>query len=360
MRPIGGFFCFDPLKEEPDHYFDSLVPAAGDLRYLMSGRCANYYALKDILLTDQKKAAYVPLYTCETVIAPFIKAGYEIYFYEFTKDMTPVFDDSVIDKISVISICGYYGFCNYDRDFVRRCHDRGVIVLEDTTHSIFSKDGLDPYCDYAVGSLRKWIGVPAGGYAIKMQGRFSLTPKTPNLEHLAMRIESMEKKQAILASDYPDEAKLQRASDTFWQAELMLRQIFDDSQSDERSVAIIKHFDFERLIQKRRENYSYLAGHIKSDKQLTVVFPELTEDAVPSHFTLYAEDRADFKEVMERHGIHAVSYWPKGPLIDLNGHKETAYIYNHVISLPCDQRYGIEEMQYIHKIITFYQNTYHQ
>lgn len=47
----------------------------------MSGRCAIYYALEDIMLTDHKRIAYVPIYTCETVLAPFKKAGYKLLFF---------------------------------------------------------------------------------------------------------------------------------------------------------------------------------------------------------------------------------------------------------------------------------------
>ena len=91
----------------------------------MSGRCANYYALQDICLSDTKKVAYVPVYTCETVLAPFLKAGYELLFYDVSRDLTPIFDERVLDRISVVNLCGYYGFCSYDREFIRKCSERG-------------------------------------------------------------------------------------------------------------------------------------------------------------------------------------------------------------------------------------------
>ena len=65
---------------------------------------------------DTRKVAYVPLYTCETVLAPFEKAGYQLKFYELDQDLHSIFDTSVIDEISVLSLCGYYGFCNYDHE----------------------------------------------------------------------------------------------------------------------------------------------------------------------------------------------------------------------------------------------------
>ena len=89
------------------------------------------------------------------VLAPFLKAGYELLFYDVSRDLTPIFDERVLDRISVVNLCGYYGFCSYDREFIRKCSERGISIVEDTTHSIFSADGVDPHCDYVVGSMRK-------------------------------------------------------------------------------------------------------------------------------------------------------------------------------------------------------------
>lgn len=187
MREIGGYF---PYIEEPDnknHYLDGLCPPEGDLRFLMSGRCANYLALEDFKKQQPHPVAYVPLYTCETVIDPFVKAGYELIFYDFTKDMIPVFDESVLDKIHLISICGYYGFSGYDREFLKKCEERGICIIEDTTHSIFSADGIYEGCTYVVGSMRKWLGVSCGGFAIKKTGSFTPLILPPHEVHLNMR-----------------------------------------------------------------------------------------------------------------------------------------------------------------------------
>lgn len=203
MKQIGGFFTYEPLPETENHYLENLCPPGGSLRFFMSGRCANYYALQDICLSDTKKVAYVPVYTCETVLAPFLKAGYELLFYDVSRDLTPIFDERVLDRISVVNLCGYYGFCSYDREFIRKCSERGIIIVEDTTHSIFSADGVDPHCDYVVGSMRKWIGVPAGGFAIKRKGGFSLPVLPPDETHLSMRSMSMRGKQQLCRQGLP-------------------------------------------------------------------------------------------------------------------------------------------------------------
>ncbi len=348
MERIGGFFSYESMNEKENDFFNNICPKGGDLQFLMSGRCGIYYALEDLKLIDKKRVAYVPIYTCETVLAPFEKAGYELLFYDIDKNMTPVFDKSVLNCISIVSICGYYGFCNYDREFIRQCSEKGIAVIEDTTHSIFSRDGVDPYCDYIVGSLRKWIGVPSGGFAIKTKGKFTLPLLDPNTVHLSMRSLAMDVKKEYLHNPSSNkEAELEKATSTFWDAEMMLREIFDSYKSDEQSVYIMKHFDVETLINKRRANYQYLLDNMKPNPELTIVFPKLTKEAVPSHFTLYAKNREKTQKYLLDNGIYSTAYWPQGPLINLEGHPDAAYIYEHVFSIPCDQRYDSRHMQYI-------------
>lgn len=348
MKKIGGYFPYAELSEEPNHFLESLTPDQGELKYLMSGRCAIYYALMDFRKKDQKRVAYVPVYTCETVLAPFQKAGYELLFYDFDRNMIPVFDPDVLDRISLISICGYYGFSGYDREFVKECSRRGIGIIEDTTHSIFSADGIDPHCDYVVGSFRKWIGVASGGFAIKQNGTFAEEPLPPNEEHLNWR------KECISLKDHFDqhtpeeqEALMVQGDELFWKSEMQLRRIFDSYGSDPDSVYIMNHYPVHQLQERRRSNYQYLLEHLKPSAAWRIVFPELPEDTVPSHMTFFASDREAVRQALAAAGIGCTTYWPVGPLVHLEGHPDAAYIYDHVCSVPCDQRYGEAQMQEI-------------
>lgn len=85
---IGGFFPYQPVDSEPNNYVEHTCPDPGDTAHLMSGRCAIYYCLRDLMLTDQKRVAYLPSYDCETVLGCFVKAGYEIHYYDFDKNLS--------------------------------------------------------------------------------------------------------------------------------------------------------------------------------------------------------------------------------------------------------------------------------
>ena len=117
---IGGFFPYQPVDSEPNNYVEHTCPDPGDTAHLMSGRCAIYYCLRDLMLTDQKRVAYLPSYDCETVLGCFVKAGYEIHYYDFDKNLSPVFEEEMIPQISVLLVCGYYGYPTYDENFVKK------------------------------------------------------------------------------------------------------------------------------------------------------------------------------------------------------------------------------------------------
>lgn len=342
MGVIGGMFPFESTFPAENGYFQRICPSSGDISFMMSGRCGIYRCLQDICQYDQKKVAYVPIYTCETVLAPYEKAGYRLKFYELDENLHSVFDEAALDEISVLSLCGYYGFCSYDHAFIRACKDRGIVILEDVTHSLLSSDGIDPLCDYAAGSFRKWMGVSCGGFAMKRAGKFSVPTLPVNPRHLELR----------------DKAIGQGSGDIFWEGELLLREMFDSYAGDQRSEFILRHADLAGISAKRRENYGTILRELPAHPSgFRPVFPTLTPEAVPSHFTVYADQRDKFRRFLDERGIHSTVYWPVGPLVDLTGHDTARYIYDHIVSLPCDQRYSVDDMVRVAQVLREYENT---
>lgn len=335
-KPVS---TIEPLLDYENGFFEKLCLPESDLSFTMSGRCGIYQCLEDIKLRDRKRVAYIPMYTCETVAAPFHKAGYTLKFYEVDKNLRSVFDEDVIDEISVLSLCGYYGFCTYDREFVKKCKERGVIIFEDMTHSMLCEDGMDPLCDYAAGSFRKWIDVTSGGFAFKRHGKFEVSCQTPDEEHLALR------RQYIDTHDM----------EAFWGAEMMLRKIFDLYKGDEESEYIMRYADLIEISRKRRENFNILSDALPEKLNgLHLVFPKLTETSVPSHFCLYADDRDHFLNYLKENDIFYKVFWPVGPLVNVEGHDTVKYVYEHIMSLFCDQHCDREYMLRLAQLLTAY------
>ena len=342
---IGGFFPYGPVGSAENGYVEHTCPDAGDTAHLMSGRCAIYYCLRDLMQTDQKRVAYLPSYDCETVLGCFVKAGYEIHYYDFDKHLTPQFDEALIPEISLLLICGYYGYPTYDADFVKKCRQNGVTVMIDTTHTAFSPVPACLDADYIAVSLRKWMGVASGGLAIKRQGRFGVQPLPIDEEQFALRDKALRTRQNYeRTGSEPDH---QESTDAFWQAEFMLRRIFDMQAGDSASLETIRHYPFRDAIRRRQENYRYLLEHLPEIPGVRPVFPDLPDTVCPMFFAFFAEDREPLLQHLADCDIPPKVYWPVPPFVKAEDYPGAQYIYSHILSVSCDERFTVSDMQKI-------------
>jgi hypothetical protein len=345
---VGGMFCLEkypPAVSSGGRLSGGLVDKLGgeDRRFCMSGRCAIYYCLRDFMQGDTKRVAYLPAYTCETVVAPYKKAGYELLFYDVSpENLVPRFNRELIPRISVLALCGYYGFSFYNREFVALCADAGVAIIQDITHSVFSIDGIEPLADYNAGSLRKWMGIPSGGIAVKRRGTFNLPLLPPEKAHIQGRLDCFAEQERVVNRE-PD-ASEEQVEAIFWKTELRLRRIFDVYESDRFSAELISRYPWEDLFQKRRENYRYILSQAPFGPGAIPVFPELGEAVCPSHLSLYSPDREAAQKKLDSLGVKSTVYWPFHGECTLSDFPGASYVYDHIYSLPVDQRYSRDAM----------------
>lgn len=340
---IGGMFTLEKtgpqLREKPENMI-----------FAMSGRCALYAALLDINLDNRNpRVAYVPAYTCETVLAAYSKAGYSFRFYDVDPEgLKPLFKKEDLDGVSVLALCGYYGFTTYDEDFVKYAKSRGIVVLHDTTHTPYR---FCPSADYCAGSLRKWMGIPSGGVALRAAGPFRIQLKEAEKTHIDGRFKAMEERAEALATG--DSSFNDKASETFWETEMRLRKMFGEYASDPVSRQIALSFDFDGAAEKRRSNFSTIISSLNNPVGWKPVFSSLPrKDDVPSHFTLYADNREAFSRYLKSNGVASTVYWPQVPdLKDLSAFPGTAWILEHICSIQLDQRYGEKEMKALAAIL---------
>ena len=122
----------------------------------------------------------------------------------------------------------------------------------------------------------------------------------------------------------------------------MLREIFDIQEGDEASLKTILHYPFRNAIRKRQENYRYLLEHL----------PERS-DIRPMFFPFFVENRdALIKHLADRH-IPPKVYWPVPPFVKVEDYPGAQYIYSHIMSVSCDERFNTDDMQ---KIVEAFEN----
>lgn len=332
-----------------------------------SGREAIALSLKAIEINRPgiKKTALLPAYMCDSVFWPFERAGWDLYFYHIGKNLEPE-AESLSAQIKglqpgLIFIHPYYGFDTLKslRPMLNIWQSQGICIMEDVTQSYyFSHEKWD--ADYIIGSLRKWYPIPDGGFAVSnepfpeescgenkifIETKLDLLTKKWNYFHTpGSSLEKKNQKTAFMAKNRDMEEWLDH-----------YEKISPLSKESMKILSTLSEKDYRN---RRNENCHYLFQHIKSKTKFTPVFAkENSFEAVdsPLYFPIYAKNREELQNFLVNRGIYAPVLWPVGKENENHLSETDQEIYDQILALPIDQRYGLSEMQYIAQALTEYE-----
>ena len=150
----------------------------------------------------------------------------------------------------------------------------------------------------------------------------------------------------------------------------MLREIFDIQEGDEASLKTILHYPLRDAIRKRQENYRYLLEHLPERSDIRPVFPYLSDDICPMFFPFFVENRDALIKHLAEPAMAPLEtrvasfpttftssppkvYWPVPPFVKVEDYPGAQYIYSHIMSVSCDERFNTDDMQ---KIVEAFEN----
>jgi dTDP-4-amino-4,6-dideoxygalactose transaminase len=167
---------------------------------------------------------------------------------------------------------------------------------------------------------------------------------TDHIQFYSIRKEALELKDNYINTDNRDLKS--RYLDLFNQAEHILDENPNAYAIDNVSKALIQELDTQTLIKKRQSNFTFLLNSLKGISGIQPIFNELSSDSCPFFFPIYVKgERDNLRKKLINEDIYCPVHWPipnQARLIQSSTSKE---IYETIISLPCDQRYGLEEMK---------------
>lgn len=350
---IGSNFWLQPdIEYAGNERFDfkSLIGSFSDAVFLSTGRSAEKMVLDAIEERNNQiqKTALIPPFTCHTVIEPFIDCGYDLHTYDIDCHLNTspeALERAIIDsKANVVLFHRYFGFdtCVGWENVIKKFSDRGVIFIEDRTQSLYSDFPLLSI-DYAVGSLRKWAGLPDGGFALCMTGSF----KNKTVEFDA------ELQKAKLAASFAKYAYMNGSADNkpeflelYKKAEDILNEQKKIYAMSPASKSVQSWLDIENLKFKRRRNYKVLYDGLRDWAKVRILTPELSQNNVPLYLALKAEGRKDLQSFFCMNNIYAPIIWslPDAMPEICEAAKE---IYADILCIPIDQRYDTDDMERI-------------
>lgn len=318
---IGSEYWDVPTTNKANSYFSKST------QWFLSGRSALKAIVSDL---KQLNTVAMPSWCCDSMIKPFIDAGFSVHFY-------PVyFDGGLIQEIEmvcdVLFLMDYFGYSTQAFDL----QNYKGIVIRDITHSVFSKYYTD--ADYYFGSLRKWCGVCTGGYAWTRDGHRLESGANDGQEYVVLRKRAMDEKNEYIKGEREDKDYLK----AFDEAEELLEGVGIVPAID-RDVELAQRLDVEIIKVRRRTNASILRSAFLE----WLIFPNLDPTDTPMFVPVQVPNgkRDALRRYLIQKEIYCPIHWPVGEYHKLD--ERTALIYENELSLVCDQRYTEKDMKRI-------------
>lgn len=320
MEAIGGYFELADLVEKGEFPHNDGV-------LLNTGRNALEYIIRSI---GKVKRVYLPYYTCEVVLEPFKKLDIPYTYYHINTDFE-IADELNLREGEYIIANNYYGI--KDAYIQKLAEKYGDQLIVDCAQAFFAKPlpGIKAFY-----SMRKYVGVADGGVAY-----------LGNLLDDSVEVEEMEK------TDDHD-------SHLFKRKQFGAEAGFADYQSNEKKLDnqhirlmsfqtkwLLDHIDYEKVVACRRENYHYLHEALGGINAINL--PEMYTFACPMVYPFLMKTAHGLRKELIDNKVFVARYWPN--VIAKEGFETEYDISMNVIPLPCDQRYGKEDMYRIINII---------
>lgn len=331
-----------------------------ELALLCSGREAIEAALIDIERREivKRKVCLLPRYTCDTVIIPFKKHGWELHFFSVNQGLRPDKQQfkQLLQKFvpSVLLVHTYYGVDTFSevRDCIREQKEKGIVYIEDMTQSLPALPALaaDGLADYYVGSLRKWFAIPDGAF-LASGHRLNVFLEGEKRTFLELKLGAQRLKgQYIQGEDgvrKEDFLKMNGAAEKFLYEDRKVCGVSDFTRDRMRRLNVIRNFE------QRKENASFLYKVVQSLRRIKAVLN--MKDRSPLYVPVYTEQRDGLQEYLKRKNIFAPVLWPVPEQVKGDMDDEVKFIFENLLALPCDQRYGRNDMEKIAQCLFEYE-----
>lgn len=310
-----------------------------DSAFVFSGRTAIETILKNV---PEAKKAILPSFCCDSMIEPFRQMGIKTCFYDVSyKDGLSVNMEIAAD-VDILLWCNYFGY-RFPMPDLSDFLNRGGVIIEDVTHSLFSKRVYSSQSDYLVASLRKWEPVYCGGYCAAIKGTLKHKPVIKPPEGFITRKRSaMELKTQYLIKS--DEEKKTMFLSMYGESNSWLAGNYSELTIDPWSFRFLSKVDIEQQRKIRRRNAEVLYKGLKN--YVRFLFPWKDLDCPIFVPIILHGHRDEIRKDLTLNKIYCPIHWPH-PNAECNSN-----LYDMELSLICDQRYLEEDMERIVAVLS--------
>ena len=323
-----------------------------DAAYVTCGREALELALLQLEELPEK-ACLLPAYTCDTVIIPFEHHGYKLNFYDVDLQMKPDEDNfcKMVEELrpSVILLHSYYGedtLVNL-RKYMEKWKEEGIVIIEDMTQSQNLISYIPIQADFYICTLRKWFALTDGALLLS-QKMIRHKPMFVKKTFVNKKWSALTEKYLYLLQnpDACDEEAKKHFLNKNQEAEHYLYEDIIIGKMSELSKYLLNHIDIKESMTLRKENAKFLCRGLQNidGVELPIIYDGTQ---APIYVPIYVNDRDKAQKILQENKIFAPVLWEVPQQLLGRMGKTIQYIYEHMLALPCDQRYNLEDMTQI-------------
>ncbi|RTR36366.1 hypothetical protein EKG37_02070 [Robertmurraya yapensis] len=309
---IGGFFELELLNGQEYH---------SNAIKLNKARSALYYFIK----ANKVSKIYLPYYMCECILEPILSLGIEYEMYRIDREMQPIFNGELYSDHYLLYI-NYFGL-NTNNVYKLVTKYKNIII--DNTQAFFDFPIKDIPTIY---SPRKFFGVPDGAYLYhsnQLEENINTSVSFDKVNFLTKRID----------------VSAEKSYELFQENERILTSE-GLSEMSRLTKRLLSSIDYDRAREARNINFLYLHKKIGKYNQLKIDTSALNGPMVYP-FLFPGEN---IKEVLIKNKIYIPTYWKEIlQVTDENWYEN--YLSRKLVSIPIDQRYGIQDMNRILNVL---------
>lgn len=308
---------------------------------LRSGRDA----LKTIAREHELTTVLMPALSCDSMILPFEMYGHKVVYYRLTdsyKIDLDYFEKFVPNQKTLFLYMDYFGVPVITDDGLSHLREKNpeMIFIEDRTHNLIWEKKRSFVPDYTVASLRKWINIPDGGllWTDKHLGKNDFAEDTTFAD---IRLQAQCMRREFFATGNPDTKNEYRK--IFSTVSDIIDADREPSRMSEYSYQLALQADWNVIRQKRKENAERLIS-ILEEANVDYIQPKSGNSDLYVPFKVSGRD--DKQRRLSHKGIFNTVIWPlsEEQRMTCPVARETEV---RMLAAPCDQRYTLEDMDYI-------------
>ncbi len=339
---VGGEFYTDARWS-----LDKPALSTEKMTFLNGGK-ACLIVIADYLRAQGIDSILLPAYLCPDIATTLERCGLVCEYYAIRTDLSIDLNDleRKANGHKAIYFINYFGFPHAaeTQQAFKELKRRGRLLIEDNAQAAFWTHSMG---DFVFNSLRKFCAHDGGYLSTPYDVTACIQRRqgAPN-RRLAVISEYRARLGDYLFGNtvnYDELAGLYELSEKYYNEDMAVA-------GDAQEKDAIELMDWEGIKQISRENYSYLLDAIRDITELTPIFTNLTEDAMPLGLPVYVSgiSRDWLWDQLGEAGIGLTIHWD-GITRDarLNGNAAAVEMASRMLTLVIDQRTSRTQMDYM-------------